>query len=300
MIKLNKINLKNRKLFNKYLQVSKRELSVFNFTNIYIWRKLYEIKWVVSDGNLCVFFKDKIGMFLYLPALGQSLSAVAVKEAFKIMDSYNINNEISRIENIEARDLAFLKQLGYKCEFKCNDYLCSREDLVNLNGDKFKSKRASCNYFIKNNKFNVFNYSGHFKKACFELFDLWHSQRLENNEENIYQGMIEDSRKCLEVALNDFAKLNLRGLVVGVGQEVKGFTFGYEINPDIFCVLFEITDLSIKGLAQFIFREFSNTLKGYKYINIMDDSGLENLKRVKLSYRPVKLIPAYIATSKDA
>ena len=37
-------------------------------------------------------------------------------------------------------------------------------------------------------------------------------------------------------------------------------------------------------------------LEDFKYINIMDDSGLEGLKKVKLSYRPAKLASAYIAT----
>jgi hypothetical protein len=67
------------------------------------------------------------------------------------------------------------------------------------------------------------------------------------------------------------------------------------LNHDTFCILYEITDLSVKGLAQFIFREFSRELKGYRYLNIMDDSGLENLKQVKLSYKPVRLIPSFTA-----
>jgi hypothetical protein len=31
----------------------------------------------------------------------------------------------------------------------------------------------------------------------------------------------------------------------------------------------------------------------------MDDSGLDNLEKVKLSYHPVKLIPAYIITRNE-
>ena len=45
--------------------------------------------------------------------------------------------------------------------------------------------------------------------------------------------------------------------------------------------------------------QVGSELKGYKFINIMDDSGLENLKKVKLSYQPLKLIPAYIAKRKN-
>jgi hypothetical protein len=83
---------------------------------------------------------------------------------------------------------------------------------------------------------------------------------------------------------------------VRIDHEIKAFSFGYQLSKDIFCILYEITDLSIKGLAQFIFRQFSQELKDYKYINIMDDSGLESLAKTKLAYRPLRLIPAYVIT----
>jgi len=78
------------------------------------------------------------------------------------------------------------------------------------------------------------------------------------------------------------------------------FTFGFKLNKDTFCILYEITDLSIKGLSQFIFRQFCSELKNHRYINIMDDSGLVNLKRVKLSYHPQRTIPSYTVTREDS
>jgi len=115
------------------------------------------------------------------------------------------------------------------------------------------------------------------------------------NNDYVYQEMLGDGLSCLRLLWRDYRDLDVAGRVVRVGKEIQAFTFGFEVNPEIFCVLYEVTDLSVKGLAQFIFREFCRELKKYKYINIMDDSGLENLKRVKLSYHPEKIIPAYIA-----
>jgi hypothetical protein len=108
--------------------------------------------------------------------------------------------------------------------------------------------------------------------------------------------MLEDNRKVIKEALTNYKHLGLKGIAVRINKQLKGFTFGYKINDDTFCVLYEITDLSVKGLAQFIFRSFSAWLKDCRYINIMDDSGLDNLAKVKLSYKPRRLIPAYIAT----
>jgi hypothetical protein len=106
--------------------------------------------------------------------------------------------------------------------------------------------------------------------------------------------MLRDAQACLKVLLDNYAHLDCLGRLVKIDKKIKAFTFGYRINADTFAVLFEIADLSFKGLSQFIFRELCRELAGYKYINIMDDSGLENLKRVKLSYHPAGLIPNYI------
>jgi len=76
------------------------------------------------------------------------------------------------------------------------------------------------------------------------------------------------------------------------------FTFGFKLNKDTFCILYEITDLSIKGLSQFIFRQFCSELKNHRYINIMDDSGLVNLKRVKLSYHRREQSPVILLLEK--
>lgn len=294
-MRLNKLSIEDKPIFDKYLNLSRRELSVYAFENIFIWKKLFDIGWVLIQENLCVFFRDKIGCFLYLAPLAREKNSEVIAQTFRIADKFNKNTQVSRIENLGNEDLEFYKSLGYECREKSCDYLCHRDDLAALRGDKFKSKRASYNYFIKNHDFQYLPYSSRHKDGCLDLYHLWMHQRMSENQDAIYQGMLFDSRESFKILLDNYRKLNYLGRVVKIGKEIRAFTFGYRLNDDTFCILFEITDLSIKGLAQFIFREFSSELKDYTYINIMDDSGLENLKKVKLSYHPAKLVPAYIA-----
>jgi|GEM_PF-3742533 len=85
-------------------------------------------------------------------------------------------------------------------------------------------------------------------------------------------------------------------LFVMSGGELKGFSVGEQINADTATVIIKKTDFEILGCAQFIFREFSKVLKdhyGVTYINVGDDMGFENLRKVKMSYRPFKLVPKY-------
>ncbi len=300
-MQLEKLGLKDQALFAKFLSLKTHALSVYAFQNIYIWKSLFDIRWAVIQGSLCVFFKDRIGCFLYIPAQGERLKPAVIQEAFRIMDSYNKNQGVSRIENVEAGDIPFYRDLGYIYYQKPGDYLCSRVDLARLRGGRFKSKRSACNYFIKHYQFKSLPFSLRDKDSCLKLYGRWMKEReAQHNRDLIYQGMLLDSRACLKILLNDYKKLNFIGRVVKIGNQIKAFSFGFKLNPETFCILYEITDLSVKGLAQFIFREFCRKLKGYKYINIMDDSGLGNLKKVKLSYHPLKLIPAYIVKRKDA
>ena len=298
-LRFNKISLKDKPVFDKYLSLERHELSVYAFENIYIWKELFNIEWVLIEKSLCVFFKDMSGTFLYLPPLSAEKNAEIINEVFNILKKLNKNNEISRIENIEKKDLPFYGNLGYGYKNKSYDYLCQRASLSHLWGNKFKSKRASFNYYTKHYKFEYLPFSLKQKINCIKLYDDWAKQRKSVSEDRIYLGMLKDSRRCLKEMLDNYPGLDLLGRIVKVNNEIKGLTFGFKLNSNTFCILYEITDLSIKGLAQFIFAQFCGELKDYKYINIMDDSGLENLKKVKLSYHPDKLIPAYIVNRKS-
>ncbi|MBU0547512.1 MAG: DUF2156 domain-containing protein [Candidatus Omnitrophica bacterium] len=295
-MKLNKLTLRDQGLFNKYLSFSRHELAAFSFANTYIWRAIFDIQWVLIESSLCIFFRDKIGCFMYLPPLEKERHPRAIEQAFTIMDSINKNKDISRIENIGQEDIEYYCALGYLCHQKYPDYLCLRSDLAFLKGNKLKSQRASYNYFVKHYNFEVSEFKLKHEADCLSLFNNWLEGRKVHCDEDLYCAMLEDNHKVIKEALSNYKQLDLEGIVVKVDKRIEGFTFGYKLNNDTFCILYEITDLSIKGLAQFIFRRFSARLKDYTYINIMDDSGLDNLRKVKLSYKPKRWISAYIAT----
>jgi len=296
-MKLNKLSLKDQKLFNRYFDLSPRELAAFSFANIFIWRTLYTINWTVIENCLCIFFRDTVGCFMYLPPLSDGQPGPEVlRQAFVIMDKINKNKDISRIENIPQEDLDYYRSLGYLRHEKYPDYLCLRSELAHLTGNKFKSQRAAYNYFIKHYDYNWRKLRLTDRADCLNLFNSWVGMRKTHCADEVYCGMLEDNRKVIKEALVNYQQLNLEGIVVMVSKEIKAFSFGYRLNCNTFCILYEITDLAVKGLAQFIFRQLSQELKDYKYINIMDDSGLENLRKTKLAYKPVRLINAYIVT----
>lgn len=287
-------------LANYILPFSGCRLSAYAAENIYIWSSLYRISWGMVEDCLCVFFEDKNGCFLYLPPLGRGERErkSAAEICFGYMREKNGDaSGLSRIENVPQETLPLFRDA---CTVRpsMQEYLCSRERMAELRGGVFKSKRSSCNHFAGNYRFEYRDFSPGFHDEIEALYGRWAGQR-RGKGDRIYCGMIDDSRRTLSKALRASAFLEYRGGMLFVEGQMKGFTLGYALDSDTFCVLFEFTDLSCKGAAQFIFREFCRRLEGYSFVNVMDDSGLENLGRVKMSYRPPEVLQVYSVFPQD-
>ena len=297
------LEVEDKLIFEKYLSKTRHELSIFSFANILIWQAHFDIRYRIIKDNLCVFFRDRIGCFMYLPPLGKNVGKETLEECFKIMNSQNKDQRISRIENIEEGQADFYKKLDFKLYPKDKEYIYERKDLVTLAGDKFKSKRANCNYFSKHYEYEFSLLEKAAINDCLKTLENWKKERLSRlntsigqarNKDELYRNILEDNFLAQKEALLNYSSLSLSGGVIRIEGEVKAYTLGFELNNDIFCILAEVCDLKFKGMPQFLFREFCRMLDKYKYINVMDDSGLANLRTVKLSYRPKKVLNSYI------
>lgn len=289
---LNKLNLKDKPLIERYLKENETDLSAYHFAGIFIWKDLFLISWTIIEKNLCLFCQNNTGMFMVLPPLGP-FNAEVVKKCFELMNFYNQNSEVSRIENVREEESGFYARLGLRPKLRDREYTCLKDDLVNLCGDGFKHKRSSYNYFVKNYSADFLEYKDSDYQDCLKLYQSWSRQRKDKCNDIIYQQMLEDSSLSFQIALKYYGKLGLAGCVVKADGRIKACSFGYPLNRETFCILFEVCDLNLKGIAQFIFREFAKKLSGYKYVNIMGASDLENLKKHKLSYRPARDITVY-------
>ena len=103
-MELKTLQIKDKPLFDKFFKLREHLLSVYTFQNLYIWKALFNISWVIIDSSLCIFFRDRLGIFLYLPPQGPNPSFKAIKASFEIMDRHNKQGAISRIENIEEKE----------------------------------------------------------------------------------------------------------------------------------------------------------------------------------------------------
>jgi hypothetical protein len=231
-----------------------------------------------------------------VPPLGDTSLKSAIPRAFEVMDQLNKNRSLSRIENVTLDEMAEADPRQFNAYLKSWDYLYERTALSGLKGDRYKEKRWGVNRFVKNHPYAYRPFTPADVSGCLALYDQWKERKKEGIKtgEGEYEiHLLEDSRSAHFRMIREYQELGLIGRVVTVGSEIKGYLMGAELNEKTLAVLAEVTDLSIKGLAQFIFREFCREQSAYPWINTMDDSDLLPLRKVKNSYHPFLLVPSY-------
>lgn len=295
LIAFSPLRLRDNPLLTRYLRSFPSQLSAYSIPSLFIWQDFFHYYWARVEDHLCLFAEYDGNFYMPLPPLGNGFSQHAVEASFALMDRLNANPAVSRIENVGEETVRFFEAMDLQVRFSSCEYLYRTQTLLNLQGNSYKSKRWAINHFLKHYRSSFEEYQPGDLLACMELFDDWKAMRNAKFKDTYYWALMEDTALAHCRAIEHTQDLGLVGRVVRIDGRVRGYTFGFELRPQLFCILLEVTDLRIKGLAQYLFWRFCQDLKGYAYINVLDDSGLENIRRVKESYHPEKLVPAYTA-----
>ncbi len=293
--------LKNHARVNEVLTQSPSRLSSASLTNLALWQDFFEFEWREIQGCGCVWVHSGKSSFVYWPPRGNKMSVAVVAEVFAQLKKENGDRPVARVENVPQEDLNFFPEADYRYFSKGDEFIYERAAIAELRGNAYKTKRNAYNQFVKNNSFEFLPFGVDDGPACLQLYDRWAKEKEEKNNDDAYRFMLQDSRVVLERAIKDFTKLDLVWRVVKIQGKIRAFTFGYPLTTDTFCDYFEIADLSIKGLAAYIFSALcqDEALKSFRYVNVMDDFGMPHVGVTKESFRPVKKLPVYVVTKKD-
>ncbi len=311
---LKHFDINAKETMDKYLELINVDISDYTFACNYIWLSTASGFYGVINNTFCLFILTSGELSMLLPPLGTKEKTYdAMLKCFEIMNTHNSSKHYSKIEYVHENLLeGFVDYLeegtviydmlkDFVIEKKLVDYIYKADELIELKGDPYKSKRNEINKFKKvyeNHSIEILDLEKH-KEGILNLFNKWVKDRttyMPKEEVEIFMDGIYFERFAIKRLLNDYNRLNVVGMVLYIDNVIKGFTVGEKINDNTSSIIIEKTDFEVLGCAQFIFREFTKHLKeryGSVYINVGDDMGFENLKKVKMSYRPDKLIPKY-------
>lgn len=303
-----------RPVIEKYLKRVEVDISDYTFAANYLWFSDSSGFYAIIDRCFCLFVMAGGELTMMLPPLGRPKHTTkAIKTCFKIMNTNNSSPYYARIDYVQASMVEKFIQSSdeaqsmfemldhYIVEKKLVDYIYEVDSLIGLRGNSYHTKRTEINKFTKSypdHRIEPLDSVRHHDDIL-KLFDKWVTDRLKylpKEEAELFLDGIHQERHAIKRMLKHYEALELIGLVIYIDGVLKGFTAGERINDDTASVIIEKTDFEVLGCAQFIFREFSKILKeayAVTYINVGDDMGFENLRKVKMSYRPFRLVPKY-------
>jgi Fe-S-cluster containining protein len=264
-------------------------LAAYSAPYHYLWNALLPYWWIELQGAFCLFVQSPSGWFMPLPPLAEGSLEQPFREAFSLMRRWNGPSAVSRVENVPAGLAPMLKELGYRLTPKDPDYVYRADVLVRLAGDGYKSQRALCNRVEREDGIEIEPYDSHDRHDCRLMLDEWRRQKRAQHTDSYAELLLEDSSSAHEVAWSHTTELGLIGSVIRKNGRLRGYTFGYWLDKTTWCVLLEVADRTIPGLAQYLFRETCRTAlaNGAQRINTLDDAGLVGLRRSKQAYHPL-------------
>lgn len=291
MLEFKPIKIEDVEVLKKRLFSPARFSCETNIVNLLVWQEVYDNMYAIEGDMLFIKsggveretyrlpFGDNIekGMQLLREHTGKYYPPLWVQQGDRFSDFNRHFGEA--YELIPERD-AF-------------DYIYLQEDLANLSGKKYHSKRNHISAFSK-------QYSWEFKKITrdnisdiLECAEVWYKQNSER-----FDKYMQCEKNGIKLILDNMDLLDVRGGAIYIDGKVVAFTLGSPINRDIFDIHIEKALPQYAAAYTVINNEFAKTLTEYKYINREDDLGLEGLRKAKLSYKPNILLKKYSAVSK--
>ncbi len=288
MLQFKKIEIDDIKTYKEFIENTTELSCDVTFINLLVWQCSYNNMIAVSDGLL--FIKTGTGE----------------KESFRLPIGHDLKKGVQMIlEYCGDRSPAFYvaegealeefkKYFGDEFELKelrdTFDYIYLRDNLAELSGKKYHSKRNHINNFSK-------KYEWHYETITAQNIPdvkLCAKRWYEEKADKMDRHMICE-RDGIETILNNMETLGAKGGAIYVDGKVVAFTIGSAISDSVFNIHIE------KALGDFaegytvINREFAkNELSQYKLINREEDMGIEGLRKAKLSYNPEILLKKYI------
>lgn len=272
------------------------------FGTWFLWAEPLGIEICKSEN---VIFK-KIGTdinntFFELPR--GTTSTNELKEAILMLIGYAQKLKLPEFKFTELLSSEILRlQSAFPEKFKITanrdkyEYIYKTKDLALLPGKKYHGKKNHISKFSKTYDWCYEPLQYRNKEKYMNFVKTWFEKRLPPEK-------IKRDKEYISInkAITNMKELSLQGGTIEINKEIIAFTMGEKINNKIFLTHFEKALPEYSAAYSVINREFAKTLldSNYSFINREEDLGIAGLRKAKLSYKPVALLPEYDAILTD-
>lgn len=281
---------------DRYYRSGYYENSHFNFTNLFMWRKPYQVKHAEQGEILYLTCEWEGVLYALQPVCASSRWEEAVAELRAYFAEQGMVLYFTGIEKNFADFLAerYPGAFDIQSDRDNFDYVYLADKLITLAGRKLHSKKNHLNAFRKlYPEAEYMEITPAILPACTAELEKWYAAHIEAMPESKF---IPWERDAILELFEDWDYFQLKGGAICLDGRIIAFTFGEQLNRDSVVVHVEKADPNIRGAYPAINQGFiEHEWSGMTYINREEDMGQEGLRKAKESYKPEKMIEKYNA-----
>lgn len=285
--------------------------SGLSFSALYMWRNINQFCWQMIGDYMCVSGISHLELEhgIKLPFLFPPLTRTGkynpeklretIYEAKRIFEAkgHPFSIRLLPLNMIDIIKEACPGEMRYFEDRPNYDYIYKTQDLIDLKGREYHSKKNHLNYFNNNYQYKYTTLTSDMAEEAMVFIDEFNKRKNIPEHEMLLLKMEEEAMRDV------FKNLEKVGYMAGailIDDKIEALSIGGRLGRNMITVHVEKANTNFRGLYQAINNEFCRHVAfAAKFINREEDMGIPNLRKAKLSYKPVKLLEKHIAVFKE-
>lgn len=267
-----RLGLEHKELLSQRLRDIPEPISEYSFPNLYLFRDNHSYEVLIGDET---FIRGRAyeGFSYVMPTVPVSRIDPSVLRNFMRQADFLFpipESWLARLSSDEF-DVAFHEGDA--------DYLYTVSKMSSFSGRKLHKKRNLLKQFQERYRHEALPLAGERLDHARFVLEEW--------KREVGPGAGGTDYDACREALDQYEELSLCGGVIYAQGEPAGFALGEELNDETYVLHFAKARIAFKGSYQYLYNSFAKVLPPkYRYLNLEQDLGKENLRVFKSSYVP--------------
>ncbi len=291
------VALGDREWMDRLFAMGDRGALEYSFTTSFLWRHIYQFRVARMDDYLILKSEPKNPTYLFPPGQGPLKPVIdaLIEDAKEAGVPLFFNTVLPEAK--QKLEEMYPGRFEFTYYRDGADYIYDTQSLATLSGKKLAAKRNHIHRFLDNHpswEYELLNEKN--RDEARQMNMAWCLQMGCKQDASL-----SDEYCAVEQALRHFDELKLSGGLLRTEGRVIAFSIGDPLNEDTFLVHFEKAFADIQGAYPMINQQFvQHHCLDYPYVNREEDTGVEGLRKAKLSYNPLRLVEKYYAVMKES
>ena len=305
----NEISIDNREILEQYLNGYEYKTSGLSFSAQYMWRDINKFSWDMMGEYMCISgishleLEDGIElpfMFPPLTATGEYDNDALRETIYKAKEHFEKKGQPFSLRLVPFHVMEIIKEAVPEIHFIDDrpnyDYIYLTQELIDLKGKAFHSKKNHLNYFKKTYEYEYVELTSDMADDAMRFISDFNKRKEVPAHE---MEMLKMEEQAMEDVFKNIEAVGYSAGAILIDGNIEALAIGGKLGKKTITEHVEKANVEFRGLYQAINNEFCrNVAAKAKYINREEDMGIPNLRKAKLSYKPVKLIEKYIGVFK--